>query len=98
MANLAVLILCAYIFSLYVLSRRRRPESLPAPDDLFFVFAIPCLNEESVICGTLESLIALPGDDYAVLVVDDGSDDSTAALVRIYESCGVHLLGSTPSK
>ncbi len=92
MGELAVLFLLAYFFTLFAISRRRRPDVLPAPDELFTVFTIPCLNEEAVIGGTLESLLALPGDDYAVLVVDDGSDDATAQIVRTYESERVHLV------
>jgi 1,2-diacylglycerol 3-beta-glucosyltransferase len=90
--EIAVLVLIAYFVTLFVISRRPRSDVLPAPDDLFTVFTIPCLNEERVISGTLESLLALQGDDYAIVVVDDGSDDSTAALVQIYESEGVHLV------
>ena len=50
-------------------------------DDLFFVFLMPCLNEEKVILNSLQRLLAIPGDDFVVLVVDDGSDDNTAQVV-----------------
>jgi cellulose synthase/poly-beta-1,6-N-acetylglucosamine synthase-like glycosyltransferase len=79
---------------LFVTSRRRRPELLPAPDGLRFVFVIPCLNEEAVIGATLESILALPGD-AAILVVDDGSTDRTAEIVRSHESPRVELLQRT---
>src|SRR5919204_4307201 len=91
MSQLIVLLLLLYLVSLFGISRRRRAAPLPAPGGLFFVFVIPCLNEEEVIGPTLESLLALPGEDYAVLVVDDGSDDATPDVVRRFESERVAL-------
>jgi 1,2-diacylglycerol 3-beta-glucosyltransferase len=82
----------AYFICQFALSRRRRPDLLPAPDGLFFVFIVPCLNEERVICPTIERLLALPAESTAILVVDDGSDDDTPALVRRYEGARVELL------
>jgi len=56
--------------------------SLPrARDDLFFVFMMPCLNEEKVILNSLQRLLSISGDDFVVLVIDDGSDDNTVDLV-----------------
>jgi 1,2-diacylglycerol 3-beta-glucosyltransferase len=92
MANIAIFVSLAYLFCLFTLSRKRRPELLPAPDNIFTVFTIPCLNEEAVIGATIESLLMLPGDDYAILVVDDGSTDGTAEFVRRYEGDRVELL------
>ena len=50
-------------------------------DDLFFVFMLPCLNEEKVILDTLRRLLSIPGGDFVVLVIDDGSDDNTVDAV-----------------
>jgi 1,2-diacylglycerol 3-beta-glucosyltransferase len=50
-------------------------------EGLFFVFLMPCLNEEAVIANSLKRLLAMPGGDFIVLVIDDGSDDSTADVV-----------------
>src|SRR5260370_20254358 len=50
-------------------------------DDLFFVFMLPCLNEEKVILASLRRLLSISGDDFVVLVIDDGSDDSTVDAV-----------------
>lgn len=50
-------------------------------DDLFFVFVVPCLNEDLVIEASLRRLLSLPNRDVAILVVDDGSDDATADIV-----------------
>ena len=43
--------------------------------DLFFVFMMPCLNEEKVLLNSLQRLLSIPGDNFVVLVIDDGSDD-----------------------
>lgn len=82
----------SYTFSLFVGSRRRRPPLAPAPDGLWFVFIVPCLNEELVIGKSLERLLALPGDNFVVLVIDDGSDDATSDIVRAAPSDRVWLL------
>jgi cellulose synthase/poly-beta-1,6-N-acetylglucosamine synthase-like glycosyltransferase len=52
----------------------------PPRDDLFFVFLLPCLNEEKVILASLQRLLSIPGC-HLVVVIDDGSDDATAAVV-----------------
>jgi 1,2-diacylglycerol 3-beta-glucosyltransferase len=47
----------------------------------FYVFLMPCLNEELVIARSLRRLLSMPADNFAVMVIDDGSDDGTAAVV-----------------
>jgi hypothetical protein len=64
----------------------------PIPDDLFFVFMLPCLNEDRVILASLRRLLSLPGRNYAVMVVDDDSDDDTAAVVSAVVGERVWLL------
>ena len=92
MANAAVIVSLVYLAFLFVNSRRGRAELLPAPDGLFVVFVIPCLNEEAVIGATLDSLLGLPGCDSAILVVDDASTDGTANVVRGFDARRVELL------
>lgn len=92
MTELAVILSLAYLATLFTLSRRQRPDVLPAPANLQFAFVIPCLNEEAVILATLENLVPLLRDDDLVLVVDDGSDDRTPELLRGYGSPRVHHL------
>ena len=92
MTSVAVFLSLAYMSMLFSLSRRRRPADLPAPADVVYAFVIPCLNEERVIRATLDSLVPLLSGDDLVLVVDDGSDDATAELVRSHPSPRVHLL------
>lgn len=49
---------------------------------------VPCFNEEKGIVETLNSLLALeyPHEKLEILVVDDGSTDSTLSLAREFES------------
>lgn len=43
---------------------------------------VPCHNEEAFIAATLRSLLQIDYPDLQVIVVDDGSTDQTAAIVR----------------
>ena len=90
--SIVVLFSLSYTLAIFLLSRRKRPKLMPPPDNLFFVFVVPCLNEELVIGRTLDALCLLPGENYAVLVIDDGSDDATASVVSAYDSDRVWLL------
>ncbi len=48
-----------------------------------FSIIIPCYNEENAIRGTVEQILRHVGaeDDYEIIVVDDGSDDQTPAVL-----------------
>lgn len=65
---------------------RRAPPALPPPAGeartpaVAVYFLIPCLNEEAVIGTTITRL--LRDDETRVVVVDDGSRDRTAEVVR----------------
>jgi 1,2-diacylglycerol 3-beta-glucosyltransferase len=63
---------------------------------LFFVFLMPCLNEEKVILGSLQRLLSMPGGNFVVLVIDDGSDDRTADVVGTAVGDQVWLLSRKP--
>ena len=63
---------------------------------LFFVFLMPCLNEEKVILGSLQRLLSMPGGNFVVLVIDDGSDDRTAEVVGSAAGDQVWLLSRKP--
>ncbi len=43
---------------------------------------IPCYNAERYIAATIDSVLAQGDDDLEIVVVDDGSRDGSAALVR----------------
>ena len=66
------------------------------PGGLFFVFLMPCLNEETVILGSLQRLLSMPGGNFVVLVIDDGSDDATADVVAGAVGEQVWLLSRKP--
>jgi 1,2-diacylglycerol 3-beta-glucosyltransferase len=91
LVTIVVLFSFSYTLAIFLMSRRKRPELLPSPETLYFVFLLPCLNEELVIGKTLDSLLDLPGDNFSVLVVDDGSNDRTAEIVAGYDSERVWL-------
>src|SRR5947209_19863610 len=82
LTTVVVLFTLSYTFALFLVSRRKSGSLLPPPDRLFFVFVLPCLNEEVVIGRSLERLLALAWDDFAVLVVDHASSDDTARIVE----------------
>jgi cellulose synthase/poly-beta-1,6-N-acetylglucosamine synthase-like glycosyltransferase len=71
---------------LFALSRRRIRVGKPRHSDRFYVFLLACLNEEKVLAASLDRILSLPGDNYAALVIDDASDDATAAIVQRVES------------
>jgi cellulose synthase/poly-beta-1,6-N-acetylglucosamine synthase-like glycosyltransferase len=47
---------------------------------------VPCFNEERTLAATINSLLALtyPKDKLSIVVIDDGSRDSTAAIAEQY--------------
>ncbi len=49
-----------------------------------FIFVIPALNEEEVIAGTLDRLLALPDRNVRIMVMNDDSSDRTAEIVGGY--------------
>ena len=85
-------LLVVYVLTTFVSSRKRQRAPRAVPKDLFFVFMVPCLNEELVVGKCIERLLALPHDNFAVLVIDDGSEDATPDIVRSYDPRRVFLL------
>jgi 1,2-diacylglycerol 3-beta-glucosyltransferase len=83
LAATAAIILCfTYILGMYLEGRYAQEKSQAASSNLFFVFLVPCLNEDRVIGATLDQLRAIAGDNSLILVIDDGSDDKTAEVVQ----------------
>jgi 1,2-diacylglycerol 3-beta-glucosyltransferase len=92
----SILVISASLYGAFITqqARKRLPQPLPTPEDLFFVFMVPCMNEEAVIHRTLERLTTLPGPPRAIMVIDDGSHDATGDIVkeRALENPNVWLL------
>jgi biofilm PGA synthesis N-glycosyltransferase PgaC len=86
----------------YFLRKERMPEekmtffyALPDPAPMVSVL-IPTFCEEKVIEATIEGTLKLDYPNYEVVVVDDGSTDSTVAKIDPYvESGRVRLLRKT---
>lgn len=96
LTTVVVLASLAYMLVIFIRSRRRPPGLLPAARELFFVVMIPCLNEELVVGRSLERLATIPNGNVAVLVIDDGSDDTTSEVVRAHAGERVWLLRRDP--
>lgn len=96
-----VLIFVFYLMMMIILSQFRKSSWLPrtANDEsgtaYDVVFVIPCLNEEAVLGASVERLLSIDYPRTNVLVVDDGSDDGTAEVVRSFDDPRVHLLQRT---
>jgi 1,2-diacylglycerol 3-beta-glucosyltransferase len=70
---------------LFVLSRsalRSAPDpDAAAADEFLWVFLVPALNEEATIEDSVTRLLAVEARNKAVVVIDDGSTDGTAAVL-----------------
>ena len=55
-------------------------------DEFVWVFLVPALNEELTIRDSVERLLSIPVARRVIVVVDDGSDDGTADILRGLEA------------
>jgi poly-beta-1,6-N-acetyl-D-glucosamine synthase len=78
--------------TLFAQLRRRTDQWQPIVPTVTLLFAAH--NEEKVISQKLENSLALnyPRERLQILVVDDGSTDQTAAIVKAYQNQGVKLI------
>jgi hypothetical protein len=75
----------------------RRPPSSPPPVRRPVTVVLPVRDEERHVGGCLDALLAQEGvADLRVLVVDDGSTDATAAVVRAVPDPRVRLVTAGP--
>jgi 1,2-diacylglycerol 3-beta-glucosyltransferase len=79
-ANIVVVLSLIYLISVTLNGKRKHPAPTGSTAHLAPVFLVPCLDEERVISATLDRLLAVARS--RIVVVDDGSDDKTAAIVQ----------------
>jgi cellulose synthase/poly-beta-1,6-N-acetylglucosamine synthase-like glycosyltransferase/peptidoglycan/xylan/chitin deacetylase (PgdA/CDA1 family) len=72
----------ALAFAQWVRSRRRERLHAGERYEPFVSVLVPAFNEELVIRNTIDSLLASSYEKYEVIVVDDGSKDRTAEVVK----------------
>jgi cellulose synthase/poly-beta-1,6-N-acetylglucosamine synthase-like glycosyltransferase len=89
--SMFVMVTVGYLFFVALLSRRHLEPHVEPDRPMFYVFFVPALDEERVIANTLDSLMALPATRTFTVVIDDGSTDRTAEIVRRYPSERVRL-------
>src|SRR6185437_12750231 len=81
---------------LWILSRLRRPQSPPPTGGGWpsVTITVPVYNAAATLRATLDRLLALdyPADRLQLLVISDGSTDSTEDIARQYADRGVELL------
>jgi len=88
----AVLLVFTYTLGMYLESAGATSRPRGTGADFTVVFVVPCLNEERVIGETLRRLTALSPPDGLIIVIDDGSDDGTAGVVRGFPDPRVRLI------
>jgi 1,2-diacylglycerol 3-beta-glucosyltransferase len=81
-----IVAMLAWTCLLFVRARRVHASAPPAPPDgadaFTWVFLVPALNEEVTIADSVRRLLALPLARRRIVVIDDGSDDGTPAVLR----------------
>ncbi len=71
---------------LFFWKQERKKQTVPDMSEYpFFSILVPCHNEESQIEDTVSHLLELDYPDYEIILIDDGSADSTDA--KIHELC-----------
>lgn len=79
-------LMCVWTVTLFVRggrAERRAPEPRDELTDGFtWVFLVPALNEELTIRDSVDRLLAIPVRNRRIVVIDDGSDDATARVLR----------------
>ena len=82
-----IIVLMLWTASLLVRGLRAARRAPPAgdPDEFDWVFLVPALNEEVTIRDSVERLLALELSRRRIVVIDDGSDDATAAILAELE-------------
>ena len=85
MAVVSIYYVVLFVLSLKVFERRVPGQH---PPNIAFAVLVPAHDEELVIAETVENLTRLDFDHFRIIVLDDGSTDSTAKRARAYEPTG----------
>jgi 1,2-diacylglycerol 3-beta-glucosyltransferase len=99
-AFFVILAMTAWTLALLVRGKQTAkdaPESAPgAADDWTWVFLVPALNEQITIGDSVERLLALSLAQRVIVVIDDGSDDDTPAILARHTHPDLHVLRRDP--
>ncbi len=89
-----VVIFIVFLDNVADLEKRRRDLCTDAGDMPPLTILIPAFNEEAAIAQSIQGAVdsEYPTDKLTVLVIDDGSTDQTAQIVKSYADQGVCLL------
>ncbi len=93
----AMLVWTAALFARGQVARRRAPDrSDRATAGFIWVFLVPALNEEVTIRDSVRRLLEIPVPQRKIVVVDDGSTDGTAEVLRGLQHPELHVLRREP--
>ena len=86
-----------YPLFIYFLSNFGRPLLSSAEVRPYVTLLFAAYNEEDTIREKLENCLALeyPREKLQILVVNDGSEDNTASIIREFENQGIELISYT---
>ncbi|MDO0875947.1 glycosyltransferase [Carnobacterium divergens] len=84
-----------YIILMIIMPVHKEPVKKKKVKQLYYVFLIPCLNEEKVIKRTIYNLLKLRYKRMMIIPIDDASDDRTAKIIEGIKDKRVRLLKRT---
>lgn len=100
LAMVQILAMLVWTTILFVRGQRVRRQApavrLGAADAFRWIFIVPALNEEVTIRDSVVRLLAIELRRRTVVVVDDGSEDRTAELLRELTDPDLHVLRREP--
>ena len=95
MSSFIVGIFFFYIILMLIMPVHKEPVRKKKVKQLYYVFLIPCLNEEKVIKRTIYNLLRLRYKRMMIIPIDDASDDRTAEIIESIKDKRVRLLKRT---
>lgn len=68
-------------------SPKEKTPDLEDNEKLSVTFLLPCWNESSTVCGTIDSILNIdyPKDKLKIIAIDDGSTDTTWNVLQTYK-------------